>query len=260
MFRRMTALETPVGIPLDELLRRTVAAWRQRRGVSARRFGVEAVGDPVFVFSQERGRPVRLATADRVLAHMGRPPLGPAFRQEVEVFLAVTGTKVSVLGEEAAGNPSFVGRLRRGASPRLRTVERVRAWMAAQASAEEAAAIRRRLDCEDPFAGVMTRSSTCVPLLSGRAASTAEKGERHMNGNGDLNGNGGKYLNTREAAAWLNLSPRTLDRYRVSGEGPAFHRFGGRVRYLVADLEAWASERRRVSTSDDGTALRRAAR
>ena len=67
-----------------------------------------------------------------------------------------------------------------------------------------------------------------------------------------MNESNGHYMNTREAAAWLGLSPRTLDRYRVSGEGPAFHRFGSRVRYLLADLEEWASVRRRVSTSDDG--------
>ena len=75
-----------------------------------------------------------------------------------------------------------------------------------------------------------------------------------------MNENGRNYLNTREAAVWLSLSPRTLDRYRVSGDGPVFHRFGGRVRYLVADLEDWASARRRVSTSDDGRALEGAAR
>ena len=34
-----------------------------------------------------------------------------------------------------------------------------------------------------------------------------------------MNESNGHYLNTREAAAWLGLSPRTLDRYRVSGEG-----------------------------------------
>jgi len=68
--------------------------------------------------------------------------------------------------------------------------------------------------------------------------------------------NGSKYLSTREAANWLGLSPRTLDRYRVSGDGPAFHRFGSRVRYLAADLDDWAAARRRLSTSDDGTAGR----
>ena len=64
------------------------------------------------------------------------------------------------------------------------------------------------------------------------------------------------YLNTREAAAHLGLSTRTLDRYRVSGEGPVFLRFGGRVRYLREDLDAWARTRRRKSTSDDGTGER----
>ena len=68
------------------------------------------------------------------------------------------------------------------------------------------------------------------------------------------------YLSTREAADYLGLSSRTLDRYRVSGEGPVFHRFGGRVRYLRADLDAWAATRRRASTSDDGTALEGEAR
>ena len=60
------------------------------------------------------------------------------------------------------------------------------------------------------------------------------------------------YLSTREASAFLGLSSRTLDRYRVTGEGPAFFKFGSRVRYLKVDLEAWAQARRRRSTSDDG--------
>ena len=64
------------------------------------------------------------------------------------------------------------------------------------------------------------------------------------------------YLNARDAAAHLGLSTRTLDRYRVTGEGPVFLRFGGRVRYLREDLDAWARTRRRRSTSDDGTGER----
>ena len=63
------------------------------------------------------------------------------------------------------------------------------------------------------------------------------------------------YLSTREAAHYLGLSARTLNRYRVSGDGPVFHRFGGRVRYRRADLDAWAQARRRVSTVDDGSVL-----
>ena len=67
--------------------------------------------------------------------------------------------------------------------------------------------------------------------------------------------NGTIHLNTREAAAHLGLSTRTLDRFRVSGDGPVFLKFGGQVRYLREDLDAWARSRRRKSTSDDGTAL-----
>ena len=170
---------------------------------------------------------MRLVTADRVLAHIGHPPLGPAFRRKVEAFLAVTGAKASVLGEQAAGNRSLVGRLRRRASPCLRTVDRVRAWMAVHASAEETAAIRAGIDDGRNFVEA-----------AGPGINLEEEGGRGVNGNGS------KYFSTREAAAWLGLSPRTLDRYRVSGDGPAFHRFGSRVRYVAADLEAWASARR----------------
>ena len=66
---------------------------------------------------------------------------------------------------------------------------------------------------------------------------------------------GTMYLDTRQAAAYLGLSTRTLDRYRVSGDGPVFLKFGGRVRYLCEDLDAWVRTRRRKSTSDNGTAL-----
>ena len=58
--------------------------------------------------------------------------------------------------------------------------------------------------------------------------------ERVMRMNKDFR----NYLDLREAAAWLGLSPRMLDRYCVSGEGPVFHRFGSRVRYLFADLKS----------------------
>ena len=74
-----------------------------------------------------------------------------------------------------------------------------------------------------------------------------------------MNDNASSYMSTREAAAFLGLSPRTLDRYRVSGEGPVFHKFGSSVRYGRTDLESWAQARRRSSTSDDGDAGWRAA-
>ena len=61
------------------------------------------------------------------------------------------------------------------------------------------------------------------------------------------------YLSTRQAAEWLGLSARTLERYRMTGGGPMYHLFGTAVRYLREDLDAWAVNRRRRSTSDDGT-------
>ena len=64
------------------------------------------------------------------------------------------------------------------------------------------------------------------------------------------------YLTTVEAARYVGLSHRTLKRYRVTGEGPVFHRLGGRVRYRRDDLDVWAAERRRVSTVDDGSGER----
>ena len=58
------------------------------------------------------------------------------------------------------------------------------------------------------------------------------------------------FMNTRAAAAYLGLSHRTLDGYRVSGAGPAFHRFGNRARYLRSDLDAWAAKRRAETTAE----------
>lgn len=230
----MTAFDDDTGVPLDERLRRSIALWRTRRSMSARRFGVGALGIPGFVGLQARGRPLRVDTADRVLAFMGYPPLGPLLRAEVEAFLAVSGTKVSILGEEAVGNPSFVGRLRRGASPYLATFDRVRAWMAANATQEEIRAIRERLaNLSDPFDGTWDA-----------VGDVDERAEEH-------------HLNTREAAAWLGLSPKTLERYRVSGEGPDFRKSGTRVRYLLEDLDKWASARRWTSTSEERAARRR---
>ena len=234
----MKKLERRTGTSLDEHLRRKIKAWIERHGLSAARFGRDALGDPGFVGALRRGRRVRLATADRVLVFMGEAPLGPVFRSEVESYLAANGNKLHLLGEEALGDPSFVSRLRRGASPRLATIERVRARMAAhgvESPAVQPDAIEMPGSIE-PFTG--------VPKAG---AGPERKGEKHMNANAK------NYLSTREAADWLGLSPRTLDRYRVTGDGPAFHRLGSRVRYLLADLEAWAQAGRRTSTSDDGS-------
>ena len=61
------------------------------------------------------------------------------------------------------------------------------------------------------------------------------------------------YFTTVEAARYLRLSHRTLKRYRVTGEGPVFNRFGGRVRYRRERLDEWAAKREHNSTVDPGS-------
>jgi len=63
------------------------------------------------------------------------------------------------------------------------------------------------------------------------------------------------FLDTQQAARMLGLSAKTLARYRVTGEGPVFYRFGNRIRYLRDDLKVWWEKRRRTSTVDDGSSL-----
>ncbi|MDD5364807.1 MAG: helix-turn-helix domain-containing protein [Gallionellaceae bacterium] len=59
-----------------------------------------------------------------------------------------------------------------------------------------------------------------------------------------------RYLTNDEAAEYLRLSPRTLEKLRVIGGGPRFRKFGRRVMYAVADLDAWADQRSFEATSD----------
>jgi predicted DNA-binding transcriptional regulator AlpA len=63
-----------------------------------------------------------------------------------------------------------------------------------------------------------------------------------------------RYLRTPEAARFLGLSGRTLEKHRTFGTGPAYRKIGGRVVYSVEDLKRWADQGLRTSTSDPGTA------
>ena len=62
-----------------------------------------------------------------------------------------------------------------------------------------------------------------------------------------------RYLTNDEAAAFLRLSPRTLEKQRVEGSGPRFRKFGRRVLYAVNDLETWADARSFEMTSGTGS-------
>ena len=59
-----------------------------------------------------------------------------------------------------------------------------------------------------------------------------------------------RFLTNGEAAEYLKLSPRTLEKLRMTGGGPRFRKFGRRVTYATNDLETWASVRCCYSTSD----------
>lgn len=60
-------------------------------------------------------------------------------------------------------------------------------------------------------------------------------------------------LTVEDAAARLKISKHTLNRWRVTGEGPPFIKYGPRlVRYEEPVLEEWARKRTRGSTSEYG--------
>ena len=69
-----------------------------------------------------------------------------------------------------------------------------------------------------------------------------------------------EFLTTDEAAAFLRLSPRTLEKQRVLGGGPRFRKFGARVVYAAADLRAWADSNTFGMTSDPGYVVRNSVR
>jgi hypothetical protein len=65
-----------------------------------------------------------------------------------------------------------------------------------------------------------------------------------------------EFLTTDEAATFLRLSPRTLEKQRVLGGGPRFRKFGARVVYAAVDLRAWADSNTFGMTSDPGYVVR----
>ena len=61
-------------------------------------------------------------------------------------------------------------------------------------------------------------------------------------------------LTTTEAAAYLRLAPKTLERLRVTAGGPPFLKAGpgkrARVLYRQSDLDAWLAKFSYASTSE----------
>lgn len=69
-----------------------------------------------------------------------------------------------------------------------------------------------------------------------------------------------RFLRTPEAARFLGLSGRTMEKHRLYGTGPCYRKIGGRVVYAVEDLRSWADQGLRTSTSDPGIGTVRPAR
>ena len=61
-----------------------------------------------------------------------------------------------------------------------------------------------------------------------------------------------RFLRTPEAARFLGLSGRTLEKHRTYGTGPRYSKLGGRVVYRLDDLQAWVERGAKSSTSDPG--------
>ena len=59
-------------------------------------------------------------------------------------------------------------------------------------------------------------------------------------------------INEEQASAILNVSPRTLQDWRVRGCGPKFRKLGRAVRYRLEDLETFVNENVHQSTSEKG--------
>ena len=57
------------------------------------------------------------------------------------------------------------------------------------------------------------------------------------------------FVNTAQAAFYIGLSKRTLEKMRITGEGPIYRKHGRYVRYHIDDLNAWSEARCKTSTS-----------
>lgn len=59
-----------------------------------------------------------------------------------------------------------------------------------------------------------------------------------------------RLLRTQEAARFLGISLRTLEKHRTYGTGPTYRKIGGRVVYAIDDLQAWTDLGARRSPKD----------
>ena len=60
-----------------------------------------------------------------------------------------------------------------------------------------------------------------------------------------------EFLTPKELAVFINRPERTIERWRLTGDGPKFHRMGRLVRYRKSDAEAWLAARTFRSRADE---------
>ncbi|MHC2359042.1 helix-turn-helix transcriptional regulator [Rhizobium leguminosarum] len=65
----------------------------------------------------------------------------------------------------------------------------------------------------------------------------------------DTASNQRRMLRTEDAANYTGLSASTLNKFRLSGDGPSYIKIGKSVVYDPTDLDEWLSSKRRRSTS-----------
>ncbi|MDX8437669.1 MULTISPECIES: helix-turn-helix transcriptional regulator [Mesorhizobium] len=65
---------------------------------------------------------------------------------------------------------------------------------------------------------------------------------------------GSPFLNTAQAAFYVGLSQRTLEKMRLKGGGPQFRKHGRFVRYHIDELDAWSKGQPKGFDADDNRA------
>ncbi|WP_283419039.1 hypothetical protein [Sphingopyxis sp. Geo48] len=60
-------------------------------------------------------------------------------------------------------------------------------------------------------------------------------------------------MRTSETARFLSLSPRTMEKHRLYGTWPRYRKLGGSVVYSIQDLQEWADQDIRTSSSSHGS-------
>ena len=61
-----------------------------------------------------------------------------------------------------------------------------------------------------------------------------------------------KYLKPKEVEQALGIPEKTLANWRSQGKGPAYFKFGGKVRYALKDLEGWIRTKRIITVDCPG--------